>query len=45
MVIHGQVIPAALRRSHRVIWVGFAHGVTDEYAVPAWWRLVAAYVT
>ena len=23
-----------------VDWVGFAHGVTDEYAVPAWWKLV-----
>jgi hypothetical protein len=40
MVVHGQVIPAALRQSHRVRWVGFAHGVQDEYAVPAWWRLL-----
>jgi len=41
MVIHGQVIPAALRRSSRVQWAGFAHGAADEYAVPAWWRLVS----
>lgn len=40
MVIHGQVIPVALRRSARVEWAGFAHGEADEYAVPAWWRLV-----
>jgi hypothetical protein len=40
MVIHGQVIPAALRRSTRVEWAGFAHGIEDEYAVPAWWKLV-----
>ncbi len=40
MVIHGQVIPNALRRSTRVEWAGFAHGETDEFAVPAWWRLV-----
>ena len=40
MVLHGQVIPAALRRSTRVEWQGYAHGEADEYAVPAWWRLV-----
>lgn len=40
MVIHGQVIPGALRRSNRVEWIGFAHGEVDDYAVPAWWKLV-----
>lgn len=40
MVIHGQVIPLVLRRSRFVKWDGFAHGEEDEYAVPAWWRLV-----
>lgn len=40
MVIHGQVIPNAMRRSKRVAWAGFAHDETDEYSVPAWWRLV-----
>ena len=39
MVIHGQVIPGALRRSSLVEWAGFAHGEDDPYAVPAWWRL------
>ncbi len=39
MVVHGQVIPAAMRRSGRVQWLGFAHGLDDEYAVPAWWKL------
>ena len=39
MVIHGQVIPGALRRSRKVEWAGFAHGEADAYAVPAWWRL------
>jgi hypothetical protein len=39
MVLHGQVIPAALRRSGKVEWQGYAHGELDEYAVPAWWRL------
>lgn len=42
MVVHGQVIPAALRRSRHVQWVGFAHGVTDDYAVPAWWKLIGS---
>jgi hypothetical protein len=40
MVIHGQVIPGALRRSNKVDWVGFAHGEADDHAVPAWWKLV-----
>ncbi len=40
MVIHGQVIPGALRKSSKVEWAGFAHGEADEYSVPAWWRLV-----
>ena len=40
MVLHGQVIPAAMRRSRKVAWQGFAHGEADDYAVPAWWRLV-----
>jgi hypothetical protein len=38
MVIHGQVIPDLLRRSGLVEWMGYAHGVDDPYAVPAWWR-------
>jgi hypothetical protein len=42
MVIHGQVIPAALRRTGLVEWVGFAHGEEDPYAVPARWRLLHA---
>jgi len=41
MVIHGQVIPGALRRSRKVEWIGFAHGEADEYAVPAWWKLTS----
>jgi hypothetical protein len=40
MVVHGQVIPGILRRSDLVEWLGFAHGVEDEYAVPARWRLI-----
>ena len=39
MVIHGQVIPGILRRSPRVEWLGFAHGVDDPYGVPARWGL------
>ena len=39
MVLHGQAIPGVLRRSQRVEWLGFAHGVPDAYAVPANWRL------
>lgn len=42
MVVHGQVIPAAMRRSGRVEWAGFAHGEEDPYAVPALWRLLPA---
>ena len=41
MVIHGQVIPQILRRSHLVEWLGFAHGEDDPYAVPGRWRLLA----
>jgi hypothetical protein len=37
--LHGQAIPGVLRRSKRVEWLGFAHGVPDAYAVPANWRL------
>ena len=40
LVVHGQVIPGALRRSTLVEWVGFAHGEQDPYAVPARWRLL-----
>lgn len=40
MVIHGQVIPAILRRSDRVEWIGFSHGEDDQYAIPARWRLL-----
>lgn len=40
MVIHGQVVPLVLRRSRFVRWDGFAHGEQDDYAVPAWWKLV-----
>ena len=40
MVVHGQVIPAILRRSDRVEWTGFAHDEDDPYGVPAWWRLL-----
>ena len=39
LVIHGQVIPGVLRKSRQVRWSGFAHDVTDEYAVPAWWTV------
>ena len=40
MVIHGQVIPGILRRSHLVEWLGSAHGEDDPYAVPGRWRLL-----
>lgn len=40
MVIHGQVIPSAMRRSPRIEWVGFAHHESDSYGVPARWALV-----
>lgn len=39
MVLHGQIIPSALRRSNLVEWIGFAYGEEDEYAVPGMWRL------
>lgn len=44
MVVHGQVIPAAMRRSGLVEWLGFAHGEDDPYAVPARWRLTVGSV-
>jgi hypothetical protein len=40
MVIHGQVIPTLLRQSGKLEWAGYAHGVADDYAVPAWWRRI-----
>ena len=40
MVVHGQVIPAILRRSNLVDWFGFAYGEDDAYAVPGRWGLV-----
>jgi hypothetical protein len=39
MVLHGQIIPGALRKSDMVQWNGFAHGEADEFSVPAWWRI------
>lgn len=42
MVVHGQVIPLIMRRSGLVEWTGFAHDQADDYAVPAWWRLLPA---
>jgi hypothetical protein len=39
MVVHGQAIPGAMRRSKRVEWTGYAYGENDEFGVPAWWRL------
>lgn len=39
MVVHGQVIPAALRASGMVEWAGFAYGEDDPWAVPAIWKL------
>lgn len=42
MVVHGQVIPAVLRRSELVEWIGFAHGEDDPYGVPARWRLLSS---
>lgn len=41
MVVHGQVIPAIIRRSGLVEWSGYAHGEPDDYAVPAWWKRVS----
>ena len=40
MVVHGQVIPAVLRQSGWVEWLGFAHGQDDPFAVPSRWRLL-----
>jgi hypothetical protein len=42
MVVHGQVIPGILRRSHLVEWLGFAYGDEDPYAVPGRWGLIGA---
>jgi hypothetical protein len=42
MVVHGQVIPGILRRSHLVEWLGFAYGEDDSYAVPGRWGLIGA---
>lgn len=42
MVLHGQIIPNALRRSKLVEWIGFAYGEADEFAVPGLWRLTHA---
>ena len=42
MVVHGQIVPGALRKSALVEWAGFAHGEADEYSVPAWWRMAGA---
>lgn len=39
MVLHGQVVPGALRKSGLVEWSGYAYGEEDEFCVPAWWRL------
>lgn len=39
MVIHGQVIPAAMRNTGMVEWIGFAYEEEDPWAVPAWWKL------
>jgi len=40
LVVHGQVIPLALRRSGLVEWLGYAHGEDDPYGVPARWQLI-----
>lgn len=42
MVLHGQIIPGALRKSSLVEWSGFAHGEADEFSVPAWWKMTGA---
>jgi hypothetical protein len=39
MVLHGQVIPGALRRTPLVEWVGYAYGESDEFSIPGLWRL------
>jgi hypothetical protein len=44
MVVHGQAIPLALRQTSLVEWAGYAHGESDPYAVPAWWRKTGADV-
>lgn len=41
MVIHGQVIPGAMRKSSHVEWTGYAYGENDEFGIPAWWRLTS----
>lgn len=41
MVVHGQVVPVLLRETGLVEWAGYAHGLDDPYAVPAWWRKTA----
>jgi hypothetical protein len=41
LVVHGQVIPQALRRSRLVEWAGYAYGEEDPFGVPAWWRKLA----
>lgn len=40
MVLHGQVIPGALRQSRLVEWVSFAYDEMDEFAVPSIWKLI-----
>ena len=40
LVVHGQVVPLALRRSGLVEWLGYAYGEEDPYGVPARWRLL-----
>lgn len=42
MVLHGQIIPGALRKSELVEWNGFVHGVADDLCVPAWWKMTAS---
>lgn len=41
LVIHGQAIPGAMRRSSHAEWTGYAHGADDAFGVPAWWRIVS----
>lgn len=42
MVVHGQIIPDLLRETGLVEWTGFAYDQNDPYAIPAWWKRVAA---
>jgi hypothetical protein len=42
MIVHGQIIPELLRESGLVEWSGFAYDQEDPYAIPAWWRRIAA---